>query len=150
MEFVKVKNIDHIAAPEEYGRILELRQQAFPHLKLDSIEEADLDPKNFLCVIRENGIVVATGRLDWDSDANAFRISRVAVDASHRVNGHGKNIVQILERQASVKGKRNIIKLKCIVNNLDFYIKLGYGIDGDVFEEEDREYYNLKKVIQSD
>ena len=150
MEFAKIKNIEHIAAPEEYGRILELRQQAFPHLMLDSIEEADLDPKNFLCVVRKNGIVVATGRLDRGGDENTFRISRVAVDESHRESGHGSTIVQILERQALRKSKSPKINLKCLADNLRFYNELGYTKDGDAFKDEDREYYNLKKVIQSD
>ena len=97
--------------------------------------------------IEENGRLIA----GLDACMTAFRIlyvSTVFVDAAHRRNGLGRELIAEMEKRAKKLGA-NTIRLDTFgYQGKDFYLAMGYKQVGFYRNEEDdyEEYFFLKRI----
>ena len=97
--------------------------------------------------IEENGRLIA----GLDACMTAFRIlyvSTVFVDAAHRRNGLGRELIAEMEKRAKKLGA-NTIRLDTFgYQGKDFYLTMGYKQVGFYRNEEDdyEEYFFLKRI----
>jgi predicted GNAT family N-acyltransferase len=101
------------------------------------IDEHDADPAGVGSAIhvlaRLDGEAIATGRLLLHRDEKGHvHIGRVAVLATHRGRGVGRQVMQALHAIARERGCA-AITLAAQLHAIGFYERLGYRARGDVF-----------------
>lgn len=94
-----------------------------------SLEWEAADADYLHCVIFENDMPVATGRLLPDG-----HIGRMAVLASHRGLGLGGRVLQALIDSAQARGQSKTL-LNAQLSARPFYEKFGYQQEGELFME---------------
>jgi predicted GNAT family N-acyltransferase len=89
------------------------------------------DQSLHVLMVDENNKPVATGRLQFNADGEA-QVRSMAVSEQHRGHGLGTEILRFIEREAiNKKYKRIILDARDIA--VKFYLKNGYGVDGESY-----------------
>ncbi|CAH0534009.1 Acetyltransferase [Vibrio stylophorae] len=112
----------HIRAVREHVFIEE--QNIAPEIEFDA-----LDANAFHVLAYDQARPVATGRMLSDG-----HIGRIAVEASHRHLGIGKQIIEALLTQAKAQGLARVF-LGAQQSAIPFYQKLGFEPYGEPFME---------------
>lgn len=110
-----------------------IRQNVFIYEQGFESEFDDVDETAVHCVIYDNGFPVATGRL-FEQNKNAH-IGRVAVQKPYRKKSIGKMVVNCLEEYAKKQGYEKC-ELSAQMRAKEFYEKIGYTAQGDVYMDE--------------
>ncbi len=100
------------------------------------IDGKDAEATHFVAYDGEKPIGVARLRGD-DEDSNTndtAKIERVAVVESHRKEGTGRELMNVVEETASSAGYDEIV-LHAQLPVVEFYTRLGYEATGDPFED---------------
>ena len=87
------------------------------------------------------GTLVGTGRLDPEKDG---KIGRVAVLASHRRQGLGRQLMQSLETEAERIGLKQVW-FHAQVSAVPFYEALGYQAEGEEFLEANIRHVKMRR-----
>jgi len=74
------------------------------------------------------------------------KMRQVAVFPEHQKKGIGQLLVVASEGYAKEEGFKEIV-LNARVPAVPFYEKLGYAVDGDMFEEVGIDHYTMKKKL---
>ncbi|HMS56412.1 MAG TPA: GNAT family N-acetyltransferase [Fimbriimonadaceae bacterium] len=74
------------------------------------------------------------------------KMRQVAVDPALQGKGLGRNMVAESERWARAQGFREIV-LSARESAVPFYLRLGYAIDGDPFEEVSLPHFLMRKPL---
>ncbi len=99
-----------------------------------------------LAAIRD-GTVVGTLRILEDADV--AKIGRVAVRAALRHAGIGRDLMEHAAAVVAARGFTEIV-LHAQVSVAEFYLRLGYVAEGDVFDEAGIPHITMRKKIASD
>ena len=98
--------------------------------------EEEWDGKDHLCehyLLSDGEAVIGTARVR-PYGPGIFKVERVAVLKENRTRGAGKAIMQaILDRLSTRKPNAVVLNAQCAVE--EFYARLGFVSEGDVFEE---------------
>jgi predicted GNAT family N-acyltransferase len=97
-------------------------------------EELDeLDSTAIHCVAYLDSMPVGAGRLVI-APGGYGKIGRMAVLKEHRGAGYGAMVLDALEREGAALGLREF-RLSAQLSARGFYDRLGYVVDGEVFDE---------------
>jgi predicted GNAT family N-acyltransferase len=97
-----------------------------------------------LVALRGGGRVVGTLRI-VDAD-RAAKVGRLAVQADERRNGIGRHLMQRAEAHARENGFREIV-LGAQLAATEFYLRLGYTTEGDVFDDAGIPHISMRKKL---
>ena len=117
------------------GKVFVVEQQIDWEIEFDG-----LDKDCVLFVAYEGDIPVGAARLYQN------KVGRVATLASHRKQGVAKKIMFEIETYAS-KNNISTLKLHAQLPVKDFYEKLGYVPEGEIFYEADIPHIKMTKKI---
>jgi predicted GNAT family N-acyltransferase len=120
-----------------------LRQEVFvKEQRIPAALEADQwDALSIHVLARHHRCAIATGRLLPDG-----RIGRVAVRRSMRCQGVGRLVMERLLQAARQQGHRQIsLSAQCYA--VDFYQKLGFCAEGDVYVQMGIEHIKMIKLL---
>lgn len=114
-----------------------------------ALDYDEIDPKAWHIVVIDNQIPIATGRLYKKEDKECYGIGRIAVLPAYRKRKVGFLLMEtLMDKARSLKEYPNIC-LSAQVGAKQFYEKLGYKAQGEVFFEENMPHiemmYPLKK-----
>jgi len=115
-------------------------QGVSPDLESDDL---DLDAYHAIASMKES--TVGTGRLVSREDGSAL-IGRMAVEISHRRCGVGRRILLFLESYAVEIGASEIT-VHSQSHAVGFYMKNGYSVEGDPFEEAGIQHVIMRKPL---
>lgn len=79
-------------------------------------------------------------------DDATYKMRQVAVDERYRGQSLGRKLVEASEQVCRRLGAECIV-LHARMVAVDFYLKLDYHIDGDVFEEVGVKHYKMLKAL---
>lgn len=79
-------------------------------------------------------------------DDATYKMRQVAVDERYRGQSLGRQLVEASEQVCRRLGTKCIV-LHARLVAVDFYLKLDYLIDGDVFEEVGVKHYKMMKAL---
>jgi len=96
----------------------------------DELDE--LDATAVHCAGYVDGEAVAAGRLVVNDGYG--KIGRMAVLRDHRGGGLGARVLDALEREGAARGLR-VFRLSAQLSARGFYDRLGYRVDGGVYDE---------------
>ncbi|MFI3241407.1 MAG: GNAT family N-acetyltransferase [Alphaproteobacteria bacterium] len=80
------------------------------------------------------------------SGNESIRMLQVAVDNKYQGEGLGKKIISFAENKARDAGYKHIF-MNAMLSVVDFYEKLGYKKDGDVFEDKGITFLKMSKDL---
>jgi len=102
---------------------------------------------NHVVAIDEQGNCVGTGRL-VRLDARTSQIGRMAVAPSHRRQGVGERVIEMLERLAAMRGIGDIV---CHVQlpAIPFFEHLGYVREGEELQLEGVPHVLMRKILMA-
>ena len=130
----------------EYRETIELRRQILRlPLGLDFTEE-DIEAEAaelHLAAWDERGLAGCLVLVPYGSDA---KMRQVAVQPDRQGTGIGRAMVDEFERQASRDGYRRIV-LNARDTAVPFYEKLGYAVEGEMFEEVTIPHFRMVKKL---
>ncbi len=130
-----------MADKKDYSAILKQRKSCFNYLKdYENVIEVG-DKLGLLIVYESEGKVIGSARLD--SHGTSGIITRVVTANDYRKNGVGSSLVKYLIEYAKNNGIE-IITLRCLSENFEFYHKLGFVKDGKQYVERNLDYQNMK------
>lgn len=99
----------------------------------EEFDDADIGAVHI--VIFENGTAAATCRFFYSAEKESYIIGRVAVYKEFRRNHYGAALMELAEKEILKRGVRKVsLSAQCRV--ADFYEKLGYKKQGDVYLNE--------------
>lgn len=99
----------------------------------EEFDDADIGAVHI--VIFENGTAAATCRFFYSAEKKSYIIGRVAVCKEFRRNHYGAALMELAEKEILKRGVRKVsLSAQCRV--ADFYEKLGYKKQGDVYLNE--------------
>ena len=130
----------------EYRETIELRREILRlPLGLDFTEE-DIEAEAaelHLAAWDERGLAGCLVLVPYGSDA---KMQPVAVQPDRQGTGIGRAMVDEFERQASRDGYRRIV-LNARDTAVPFYEKLGYAVEGEMFEEVTIPHFRMVKKL---
>jgi predicted GNAT family N-acyltransferase len=91
------------------------------------------------------GGCVGTGRI-VRVDSRTCQVGRMAVAAAHRKHGVGAEVLEALERMASLRGVAEIF-LHSQLPAEAFFRKRGYAPEGAVFEDQGVQHVLMRKLL---
>lgn len=130
------------------AQVAPLRAEVFVQEQgVDASLEWDQYDANAVHAVARNrlGQVVATGRLLQHVPGMA-RIGRMAVARPLRGSQLGRNVLQVLEQRAQARGDTEVM-LHAQCSARDFYVRNGYSVRGDVFEEAGIRHIEMTKQL---
>ncbi len=135
-----------IAATDELPLCMEIRRRVFtlgqgvaPDIELDG-----LDGECAHFVAFADGVAIGTARLrEVEGSAKA---ERVAVLEEQRGSGIGRELMRVLEAEASARGFEELV-LHAQADVVEFYTKLGYRLTGELFYEADIPHRPMAKDL---
>lgn len=110
----------------------------------------EVDSKDDQCihmVIYEANLPIATGR--YYIDNNNYHIGRICVLKSHRGSKIGNEVMNILEKEIASKGGKTFV-LDAQEQAKEFYQKLGYKQNGEMYMDEHCPHIPMIKKIGTD
>ena len=110
------------------------------------VEFDDKDDKAVHFVMYDDIVPVATCRIFYDNERKAYIIGRVAVVKQYRSKHLGSMIMVEAENYIKSIGGKNIgVSAQCRVS--DFYKKLGYTEEGEMYYDEFCPHKKKKKTV---
>ena len=79
-------------------------------------------------------------------DDDTIRLMQVAVDTIYQGEGIGRELVKYAEKRAKEAGYTKIV-MHAMLFVVDFYEKMGYHPEGDVFEEQGITFLKMVKNL---
>lgn len=118
-----------------------IKEQGFQ----SEFDEIDNTAAHFV-LFNEEEVPVATCRVFWNTDMDAYTLGRLAVAKNYRGRHAGSFLVKETERYVQTKGGTDIIlHAQCQVS--DFYRKLGFVEFGKIENEEGCPHIWMKKSL---
>ena len=139
MRYTLSKGIENNADAIKIRKKVFVEEQGF-HDEFDEIDKIA-----WHIIVYENERPLATGRLYIDNATP--HIGRVAVLRAERGRQLGKLIIAVLEKKARDMGYAKT-ELSAQLRVVEFYEKLGYAAEGDIYLDED--YPHIKMVKHTD
>lgn len=133
----------------EYEQELLLRQRILrePLGRILTSEDLSLDANSIHVGAFFDGQLIGCLMLVPISDS-LFKMRQVAVDLDYQGQGVGQILVKFAEQLAVAKNIQSI-ELNARVTAVPFYLKLGYDLCGDVFEEVTIPHRKMIKKLQA-
>jgi predicted GNAT family N-acyltransferase len=147
--------VDLVRTPDEMQEALAIRRRVFIEeqgvpeaLEIDEYDAAPASGATALHVLlRVDGLAVATGRLQLETDDGHAHIGRVAVLADQRGRGYGRSVMLAMHDVARDRGIETLT-LAAQLHALGFYEKLGYVAHGEVFLDAGIEHRMMDLSVQ--
>lgn len=143
----KVIDIDFGSA--QYDELVELRYRVLLEplgLKfLDSFRENEMSYLHIGCVDSLDEKIVG-GLMMVPLNDKEIRMMQVAVDEKYQREGVGHKLVEYAEKKAKSAGFSKLI-MHAMLSVVNFYEKLGFKAEGDVFEEGGITFVKMVKKI---
>lgn len=121
-------------APEEFSQAMDIRIKVFVEEQKVPVEEEkdgyDEIAKHFGVFL--NNQLIGTGRLIIQN--NKAKLGRIAILKEYRGQGFGANLIKTMLATGTKKGLNEFI-LGAQLQAIDFYEKLGFKAEGDVFQD---------------
>ena len=136
-----------VATTADWPEVAALRTRVFVEEQgvPPEVEQDDRDATAVHVLSRDaTGRVVATGRLLVDGETAT--VGRMAADASVRGQGHGAAVLAELQRQAALRGVREI-ELHAQLTARRFYERAGYAAVGDVYQEAGIAHITMRRRL---
>lgn len=132
-----------------YNELVELRYKILLEplgLKfLDSFRPEEAGYLHIGCVEMLDGKLVG-GLLLVPLDDEKIRMMQVAVDTIYQGEGIGRELVKYAEKRAKEAGYSKIV-MHAMLSVVGFYEKMGYHIEGDVFDEQGITFMKVVKDL---
>ena len=143
------KMIDIEFGSSRYNELVELRYKILLQplgLKfLDSFRPEEARYLHFGCVEMLDNKLVG-GLILAPIDDDTIRLMQVAVDTIYQGEGIGRELVKYAEKRAKEAGYTKIV-MHAMLFVVDFYEKMGYRAEGDVFEEQGITFLKMVKNL---
>lgn len=142
----KIREVVH--GSQDYDAVIRLRYQVLrePIGKTYTSEQlaAEKDETHLSLWIDEQP-VASLCLMSLEDDAT-YRLRQMAVHPDHQGRGYGAKLVRHAEEVARAHGKSHMMLL-ARVSALDFYKKLGYVEEGEVFIEMTLPHQRMRKTL---
>ncbi len=144
MEVVLAKTEEELASCLKVRRTVFIEEKGVdPKIEIDEFDSLNADCEHF--AVFENGKAIGTFRVR-KVDGKTVRLQRFCFLASVRKNGCGKKALEFLEDYYREKGISKITAdAKFDVS--EFYVRCGYKVVSDVFEEAGIPHVKIEKLI---
>lgn len=143
------KMIDIEFGSSRYNELVELRYKILLQplgLKfLDSFRPEEARYLHIGCVEMLDNKLVG-GLILAPIDDDSIRLMQVAVDTIYQGEGIGRELVKYAEKRAKEAGYNKIV-MHAMLFVVDFYEKIGYHTEGDVFEEQGITFLKMVKEL---
>lgn len=143
------KMIDIEFGSSRYNELVELRYKILLQplgLKfLDSFRPEEARYLHIGCVEMLDNKLVG-GLMLAPVDDSTIRLMQVAVDTIYQGEGIGRDLVKYAEKRAKEAGYSKIV-MHAMLFVVDFYEKMGYHAEGDVFEEQGITFLKMVKSL---
>ena len=143
------KMIDIDFGSSRYNELVELRYKILLEplgLKfLDSIRPEEARYLHIGCVEMLDNKLVG-GLILSPIDDDTIRMMQVAVDTIYQGEGIGRELVKYAEKRAKEAGYKKIV-MHAMLFVVNFYEKLGYHAEGDVFDEQGITFMKMVKEL---
>ena len=143
------KMIDIEFGSSRYNELVELRYKILLQplgLKfLDSFRPEEARYLHIGCVEMLDNKLVG-GLMLAPVDDSTIRLMQVAVDTIYQGEGIGRDLVKYAEKRAKEAGYSKIV-MHAMLFVVDFYEKMGYRAEGDVFEEQGITFLKMVKSL---
>lgn len=143
------KMIDIEFGSSRYNELVELRYKILLQplgLKfLDSFRPEEAKYLHIGCVEMLDNKLVG-GLILAPVDDDTIRLMQVAVDTIYQGEGIGRELVKYAEKRAKEAGYTKIV-MHAMLFVVDFYEKMGYHSEGDVFEEQGITFLKMVKNL---
>ena len=143
------KMIDIEFGSSRYNELVELRYKILLQplgLKfLDSFRPEEARYLHIGCIEMLDNTLVG-GLILAPIDDDTIRLMQVAVDTIYQGEGIGRELVKYAEKRAKEAGYNKIV-MHAMLFVVDFYEKMGYHAEGDVFEEQGITFLKMVKDL---
>ena len=143
------KMIDIEFGSSRYNELVELRYKILlKPLSLKFLDSFRPEEANYLhigCVEMLDNKLVG-GLILAPVDDDTIRLMQVAVDTIYQGEGIGRELVKYAEKRAKEAGYTKIV-IHAMLFVVDFYEKMGYHPEGDVFEEQGITFLKMVKNL---
>ena len=143
------KMIDIEFGSSRYNELVELRYKILLQplgLKfLDSFRPEEARYLHIGCVEMLDNKLVG-GLMLAPVDDSTIRLMQVAVDTIYQGEGIGRELIKYAEKRAKEAGYSKIV-MHAMLFVVDFYEKMGYHAEGDVFEEQGITFLKMVKTL---
>ena len=143
------KMIDIDFGSSRYNELVELRYKVLLEplgLKfLDSFRPEEAKYLHIGCIESLDNKLVG-GLILAPVDNKTIRLMQVAVDTIYQGEGIGRELVAYAEKRAKEAGYDTII-MHAMLFVVNFYEKIGYHAEGDVFEEQGITFLKMVKSL---
>ena len=143
------KMIDVDFGSSRYDELVELRYKVLLEplgLKfLDMYREKEMNYLHIGCVESLDDNLVG-GLMLVPVNDEEIRLMQVAVDSKYQREGVGREMVKYAEKRAREAGYSRIV-MHAMLSVVDFYEKLGYRQEGDIFEENGITFARMVKDL---
>ena len=143
------KFIDIDFGSSRYDELVQLRYKILLEplgLKfLDSFRDKESQYLHIGCIESLDDKLVG-GLVLAPMDNNTVRMMQVAVDSRYQGEGIGREMVQYAEKRARDSGFSKIV-MHAMLSVVNFYEKIGYHQDGDIFEDNGITFAKMVKEI---
>lgn len=143
------KIIDIDFGSTRYDELVQLRYKILLEplgLKfLDSHREQEINYLHIGCIECPDDKLVG-GLLLAPIDNDTIRLMQVAVDTKYQHEGIGRDLVDYAEKRAREAGYKKIV-MHAMLTVVNFYEKIGYHQEGDIFAEKGITFARMVKVL---
>ncbi|MBQ8661493.1 MAG: GNAT family N-acetyltransferase [Alphaproteobacteria bacterium] len=143
------KIIDIDFGSTRYDELVQLRYKILLEplgLKfLDSHREQEINYLHIGCIECLDDKLVG-GLLLAPIDNDTIRLMQVAVDTKYQHEGIGRDLVDYAEKRAREAGYKKIV-MHAMLTVVNFYEKIGYHQEGDIFAEKGITFARMVKVL---
>lgn len=143
------KMVDIEFGSSRYDELVELRYKILLEplgLKfLDSFRDKEISYLHIGCIESLDDKLVG-GLILAPVNDKEIRLMQVAVDTVHQGEGVGKALVAYAEKRAKEAGYSKIV-MHAMLSVVNFYEKLGYHQEGDLFEEQGLTFAKMVKKL---
>lgn len=143
------KMIDIDFGSSRYDELVELRYKILLEplgLKfLDSFRPEEAGYLHIGCIENLDDHLVG-GLILAPIDDETIRLMQVAVDTIYQGEGIGKELVKYAEKRAKNAGYNKIV-MHAMLPVVDFYEKIGYHQEGDIFDEQGITFLKMVKNL---
>lgn len=143
------KMIDIDFGSSRYAELVELRYKILLEplgLKfLDSFRPEEANYLHIGCVEQLDDKLVG-GLILAPIDNEKIRLMQVAVDTIYQGEGVGKELIKYAEKRAKEAGYSQIV-MHAMLSVVGFYEKMGYTVEGNVFDEQGITFLRVVKNL---
>lgn len=143
------KIIDIDFGSTRYDELVQLRYKILLEplgLKfLDSHREQEINYLHIGCIECLDDKLVG-GLLLAPIDNDTIRLMQVAVDTKYQHEGIGRDLVDYAEKRAREAGYKKIV-MHAMLTVVNFYEKIGYHQEGDIFAEKGITFARMVKAL---